>query len=474
MKITFFEPPAIGEKTPERFAGCSFELYHFPDLANLYPFTFLYEEGLDVNYIDASLEKLDENSFLNKIKDEKTDYYVIHSVILSKKTDLYYLKKIQEINPDAKVIFHGPEPTRIPEEYLINDRVFVFRGEIENNLIRYLKGGQLKGVSCIKDGNVIHEPPSEELVNLDELPFPFRNHKVLQPYIKNYFNPKFRKKPHTIMMTSRGCAFKCLFCVPNSISFARELEYMKYHDGKKPPVQTASAKRVIEEFKAIKGQGFNSVMIVDDQFLWGRNRTLEICRGIKGLEMEWGCLSRADFLTDEEVVREMAEAGCVSVDIGVENLNQDVLDYIQKDLKVENVYMAIKLLRKYGIEPKLNIMFGTSPAETAQDIKDTIDKLKRLDVSNIMFSIATPFKGTKFYTFCKTEGYLIDESDDINPLGKSMVSYPSISRGELEELERYAYKSFYLRPSMIAKRIKSYHGIKDFINDIKVAINLFR
>ena len=474
MKIIFLEPPPLGEKTPERFAGCSYELYHFPDLANLYPFTCLYEEGFDVNYIDASLKNLNEEGFLTKIKGETADYYVIHSVILSKKTDLYYLKKIQEIKPDSKVIFHGPEPTRVPEEYLINDRVLVFRGEIEKNLIKYLKEGMLTGASHLKAGKIIHEPPSEELVNLDELPFPFRNHKVLQPYIKNYFNPKFRKKPHTIMMTSRGCAFKCLFCVPNSISFARELEYMKYHDGKKPPVQAAGAKRVIEEFKAIKKQGFNSVMIVDDQFLWGRNRTLEICRGIKRLDMEWGCLSRADFLTDEEVVREMSESGCVSVDIGVENLNQDVLDYIQKDLKVENVYMAIKLLRKYGIEPKLNIMFGTSPNETAQDIKDTIDKLKRLDVSNIMFSIATPFKGTKFYTFCKTEGYLIDDSDEINPLGKSMVSYPSISREELEELERYAYRSFYLRPRMIAKRIKSYHGIKDFINDIKVAINLFK
>jgi radical SAM superfamily enzyme YgiQ (UPF0313 family) len=486
MKITFFEPPPLGEKTPERFAGCSYELYHFPDLANLYPFTYLYEEGFDVNYIDASLENLNEEGFSNKIKGEAADYYVIHSVILSKKTDLYYLKKIQEIRPDSRVIFHGPEPTRVPEEYLIPSHpplekggrggfnVLVFRGEIEKNLIGYLKEGKLTGVSYLKDGKVVHEPPSKETVNLDELPFPFRNHKVLQPYIKNYFNPKFRKSPHTIMMTSRGCAFKCHFCVPNSISFARELEYMRFNNGKKPPVQIAGAKRVIEEFKTIKNQGFNSVMIVDDQFLWARNRTLEICRGIKGLDMEWGCLSRADFLTDEEVIREMTGAGCVSIDIGVENLNQDVLDYIEKDLMVENVYTAIRLLRKYGIAPKLNIMLGTSPKETTQDIINTIEKLKSLDVSNIMFSIATPFKGTKFYNFCKEKGYLVDESDDINPLGKSMISYPHLSKEELEKLERYAYRSFYLRPKMIAKRIMSYHGIKDFVNDIKVAINLFK
>jgi radical SAM superfamily enzyme YgiQ (UPF0313 family) len=190
--------------------------------------------------------------------------------------------------------------------------------------------------------------------------------------------------------------------------------------------------------------------------------------------MEWGCLSRADFLTDEDVVSAMAEAGCVSVDIGVENLNQEVLNYIQKDLKVEDVYTSVGLLKKYGIEPKLNIMFGTSPYDTSRDIKDTVERLKTLDVKNIMFSIATPFKGTKFYNFCKEKGYLIDETDEINPLGKSIISYPSLSKKELEELERYAYRSFYLRPKMIMARIKTYHGLRDFLNDIRVAINLFK
>jgi radical SAM superfamily enzyme YgiQ (UPF0313 family) len=275
-------------------------------------------------------------------------------------------------------------------------------------------------------------------------------------------------------MTSRGCAYRCLFCVPNSISFAREIEYMKYNNGKKPPVKIASAQRVIEEFETIKRQGFNSVMIVDDQFLWRSNRTLDICRGIKGLGMEWGCLSRANFLTNEEVVKALADAGCVSIDIGVENLNQKVLDYIQKDLKVEDVYESVRVLNKYGIEPKLNIMFGTTPHETAQDIKNTVEKLKGLDVNTIMFSIATPFKGTRFYDLCKEKCYLIDESDEINPLGKSIISYPSISSEELEKLERYAYRSFYMRPKIIISRIKSYRGIRDFINDIKIAINLFK
>jgi len=474
LKITFCEPPSREDKIPERFAGCSYELYHFPDLANLYPFTCLHEEGFQVYYIDATLEQLDEEAFLKRISTDDSDYYIIHSVILSKRTDLYYLKKMREVRPASTVIVHGPEPTRVSEEYLIHENVLVFRGEIEKTLISFLKEGDRAGTSYWRNGTVVHEPPPSEAVDVDGLPFPFRNHRVLQPYIRSYFNPKFRKRPHTIMMASRGCAFRCRFCVPNSVSFARELEFMRYNDGRKPPVQVARAERVIKEFQAIQEQGFHSVMIVDDQFLWGSERTLEICRGIRGLDMEWGCLSRADFLTDEEVIRAMAEAGCISVDIGVESLNQEVLDYIQKDLRVEDVHAAIRLLRKYGIEPKLNIMFGTSPFETIEDMKNTVRLLKKMDVSTVMFSIATPFKGTKFYEYCREKSYLFDESDEINPLGKSIISYPTVSGKDLEAMERYAYRSFYLRPQMIVRRIKSYQGIRDFLNDIRVAVNLFR
>ena len=41
-------------------------------------------------------------------------------------------------------------------------------------------------------------------------------------------------------------------------------------------------------------------------------------------------LSRPDFLTDEEVVDALAKAGCVSIDMGVESLKQDVLDKIRR------------------------------------------------------------------------------------------------------------------------------------------------
>ena len=454
-------------------AGCTYELYHFPDLANLYILSLAVEAGHEVEYLDASLEKLSDEAFLGRIARAPADYFVIHSVILSKRTDRHYIERILALCPQARIVVHGPEPTRVPEEYLLDPRVLVFRGELERNLFNYLETGECVGVSLLEDGRPVHYPPSREIIPFDELPFPFRDHRILQPYLEGYFNPKFRRSPYTIVMTSRGCSFRCRFCVPNSISFAREQEYMKYF-GRKPPVSMAGAPRVIEEFRRIKEQGFNAVMVIDDQFLWGEDRTLEICRGIEGLDLEWGCLSRADFLVKEEIVAALARAGCVSIDVGAETLNQSVMDYIRKDMKVETVEWALSLLKRHGISCKLNIMLGTSPLETEEIIEETIERVKELGVEHVMFSIATPFKGTEFYEYCKTQGYLVDESDEINPLGKSVISYPGLSGEDLERLEKHAYLSFYLRPQTIIHRIRSYRRARDFLHDIRVAANLVR
>jgi anaerobic magnesium-protoporphyrin IX monomethyl ester cyclase len=473
MKITFIEPPPLGQKIPERLAGCSYELYHFPDLANFYLMAVLAKAGIQVDYIDCVMTGFSENELVERLQNDSSDYYVIHSVILSKPADQRALDKILMVRKNAGVIFHGPEPTRVPEEYLRNNKVLVFRGEPELNVPIFLSNGKVQGMSYLQNGVARHVPPSGELVNLDYLPFPMRDHESMRSYMHRYSNPKFSRSPHTTMMTSRGCNFRCLFCVPISISFARELEYRNYFN-KKPPASVAGAARVIAEFKEIVRLGYRSVMIVDDQFLWAKGRTLEICEGIKPLGIEWGCLSRADFLTDPEIITALAASGCHSIDIGAESLNQSTLDYVRKDLKTETITTAINTLKQAGIRAKLNIMLGTCPEESRQDLKRTIKRVGKLPVSEVMFSLATPFKGTEFYNFCKTEGFLIDESENIDPIKKSMVSYPRLQNRELERLQKYAYRSYYLRWQYILRRLKSYKKISDLIRDLKIALRLFR
>lgn len=478
LKVSFLEPPAVTDRSAERFAGCTYELYHFPDLANLYPFTILHQRGLEVDFLDASLLGDTEETFLDRLKAAPSDFYVLHAVVLAKPTDMVWIKKLRAMQPDAWILIHGPEATRVPVEYIGTDeKIVVFRGEIERSLVEFIMGEMTKpyGISRYEPAEkriVDYAPDPRGPIPFDELPIPARDHPAVDRYRDKYFNPKYRGAPHALVLTSRGCSFRCSFCVPNSLSFAREMEGFKY-TGHKPRVEAASPQRIAAEFKWLKDHGYKSVHIGDDQFLWQKSRTLEICKLLEPIGLEWGMLSRADFLTDEEVVIALAKAGCVSIDMGVESLKQDVLDKIRKDLDVKDVYEAVRLLKKHGIRPKINIMFGTTSEETPEDIYWTVKELKNLDVPNVMFAIATPFKGTEFFDYCKEKGYLIDETDNLNPMGKAMISYPQLTNDQLEELERYAYRSFYLRPKVVVNRLLGIRRLKDVTNDIKVAMRLF-
>src|SRR4051794_16870910 len=151
MRVSFLEPPAVTDRSAERFAGCTYELYHFPDLANLYPFTILHERGVAVDFLDASLLGDTQESYLERLRKDPADFYVLHAVVLAKPTDHAWIKKIREMQPEAWILIHGPEATRVPAEYIGTDeKIVVFRGEVERSLVEFIMGEMGRGESAAK------------------------------------------------------------------------------------------------------------------------------------------------------------------------------------------------------------------------------------------------------------------------------------------------------------------------------------
>ncbi|MDX9755064.1 MAG: radical SAM protein [bacterium] len=479
-RVVFIEPPVKNRKhIPERFAGCSYMLYPLPDLANLYMLSYLEKNGFATDIINGVLDDLSEEAFLARIQALQPRALILHSVILAKPLDLAIIPRVLQA-VDAPILIHGPEPSRVPREYLEalgplahHGKVVVFIGEPEKNILAYLQRGEKRGMVLYEGDAIQTYPHNHEFLSMEELPYDFHAHPTVKRLSRFFMNAKFPRQPVATILVSRGCPFPCSYCVPNSVSFARELEFRGIQHGAKPRAVYASAERVIAEFQAVKEAGYPSLMVMDDQFLAQKKRTLAICEGVKDLGLDWGCLSRSDFLDDEEVVAALARAGCISVDIGVETLSQKLLDLIDKRLDIDTFYRAVPLLQKYQIEPKINIMFGTSVEETEEDIHYTIKELERLNLHHVMFAVATPFKGTPFYDRAKADGTLINTSDAINPFGKSMISYPHLSHERLEALCRYAYRRFYLRPSQLWYRLKSYRSLSAVKTDLGVIANLF-
>ncbi len=454
MIISYIEPISQNKKRFERIFGCSYTNYPFPNIYILIILALL-EKKYQVCYNQDFLYFKEDDSLKNFISSDKSDIYLIFSVNLSMEADIAFAKRILEMKKNKIIIFLGPAPTFFTDKFLINENIYVVRGEPDftvPDLIDAIADKKslknIRGISYLKDKKAVHNKSKEIINDLGLLPFPAR-HLIKKD---NFYNPKLGVKPFTIMLTSRGCVNRCIYCVPCALSFCRELEFKKTSE-LKPPVRARSAANVIEEFRLLKNSGYRSVSIIDDQFVWGKKRILEICEGIKNLKMVWGCLARADCL-DEEIIRALSEAGCKYVDIGVESFVQEILNYTKKDVTVEKLIEGINLLKKYKIFVKLNILFGASPLETKDTVQKTFDKIKEIDPDQVMFDVCSPFPGTEFYDIAKKQNWII--GGDYKPIDvarSAHINYPHISSKELQTIVYRANLRFFLSPKFILKNI---------------------
>lgn len=474
MRIGLLVPPALSQdKIPERVYGCTFTYYKQPQLPLLYVAAILEQEGHEITLKDFTIDNSWEE-YSRYIQTASHDIYIFHTVLLAERVDLHAAEYILK-RTTAKIIFFGPHPTLKPENFLLNERCYVARGEAEfiiRDLISAFHEGTVgvvKGISYLKEGTMVETETYGVIDDLDILPFPSRH---LLPDTQEYFNPKLKDRPVSLILTSRGCSFRCYYCVPNAVSWARELEWKRFHNGNKPPVKMRSPHNIAEEFKAIKSAGYKAVSIIDDMFLFGgKQRILDICRGLEPVGLPFGGLSRCEFVLDDEIVSALARSGCQYIDLGIESLDQNVLNDIKKDLDVSKVRQAIDLLNKYGIEPKANIMFGASPLETKDTIQSTIQTISSYPLNYCMFLIATPFPGTEFDKKVRQCGWAVepdinDLENNLSPTDKSLVAYPHLGKRGLESAVKKANRLFYLNPRRIwfqLKKISSWKALKDLI-----------
>jgi len=465
LKVTFLTPPPLdGNRVADRVAGCAYGLYPVPNVFELTVAAVLERDGRDVRYENFPIQNEGVSEFDRFIANDDSDLYALYTVNLTRETDKRATKKIQAARPGAGIVFYGPSPTYNPDEFLISENCYVVRGEPElsfadlaNALSRGVPSDPPAGVTMLRAGAPASGPERPLIDDLDSLPFPAR-HLVQRD---SYYNPKLGVKPFTAAYASRNCRFKCVYCVPCSLSFARELENRRWHDGRKPPVGVRSAKNVIAEFEKLKSDGYRSVLFLDDQFIWDEQRTLDMCDGIARTGIIWGCASRADFIT-ERAVAAMAAAGCRFIDIGAESFDQRILDDVRKGLKIEAVENAVKIIRKHGIDAKLNILVGCSALESKETIRANRRMIKKLKVDQVMYNIANPFPGTDLYEIARRDGWFVDGDYRPSDVQKeAIIRLPNLEPDELVNEVRRANMAFFLSPRFIFRHIFRFRSLSD-------------
>lgn len=479
MKFTFITPPTLSDsyRPAERSAGCTRVVYPIPNLYELTAAAVLERDGHSVALKSFTIPRLSFNQFSEWLQKDDSDSYCIWGVNLSMEDDIPAIDAILKLKPDAYVLLMGPAPTFFHDRFPKSDRLFIARGEPEATIHEWAQSisdgnndfGEIKGLTYHLNGKAIHNPSREPSRSFDSLPFPAR-HLLADT---QFHNPKLKLGPYTTVLTSRNCPYRCIYCVPSSLTFARELEHRAIH-GVKPPISFRSTQNVDEELRLLHSQGYRALGFVDDNFIWNEERTLALCKSLKKYGFKWGCQARVDAIT-EPIAKALGESGCTYIDLGIESFNDEILKYIKKGFTSSDIYKAIGILQKYKVPVKLNILIGTCPLETRKTIRDTVRKAKRLHVDQIMINIISPFPGTELYDLAMKNGWILGgEYRPTDVQRESILNYPRLSARQMEKALFRANISFFLSPRFISKQIRRFSSPKEFAAALKaLKVKLF-
>ena len=467
MKVCFLIPPEPLAATPaERSAGCTRVVYPMPNLYELTVAALVESKGYAVDYVDLTASGGDLREFVGS---SDADVFMIWTVNLSRAADFAARDAILELRPDAKVVFLGPGATFFPNLYLTDERVVIARGEPEMTVVELLDswnaGGDwrgLDGLILLADGKMQRNRARKLMTDLDALPFAARH--LLKG--REFHNPKLKKGPYTTMLTSRNCPFHCIYCVPSSLTFARELDF-RADNGRKPPISFRSPESIERELDQLAAEGYRAIGFVDDNFIWNEERTAALCKALRKHGFGWGCQARADAIT-EPIAKMLGESGCTYVDLGVESFNDEILKFIHKGVDSKRIFEAIALLKKYNVPVKLNILIGTSPLETKETLRETLHTAQSLKVDQVMFNIVSPFPGTEFYAMAKENGWIRGgEYEPTNVQRESILSYPHLTAEEMEKALFDFNLRYFLSPRIVWKHMRRFRSFGEFVAAFK-------
>jgi len=423
--------------------------------------------GHSPKIFDYLVEDFNQDSLFKNI--QKIDLIGITAVTPHINSALNLARLIKERFPHKIIVLGGAHASLLPQETIENNPFidFLIRGEGEIRiiqLIEYLEGQikleELDGIVFKKDKQIINIPPKEFIQNLDDLPRPAYDLISLEKY-SSYLQSQ--NQPATIMLTSRGCPFNCIYC--SKPVFGSSL-------------RARSSKSILEEIVFLKeNYNIKEIFFYDDSFTLDEKRIIELCQLMieNNIKISWKCETRVN-LVNQELLDLMKKAGCYMICYGIESGNQKILDVLKKGITLEQTEKAITMTKKAGIKILGYFMIGI-PKETEENIQETINFAKKLNPDYAQFSIATAYPGTELYQIAKNQGKLTEDfSNSFYALAnqKEIISLCDIKPETLQKYLKRAYYSFYFRPSYILRSIYNISSLNDLKYNLKGIKGLLR
>ncbi len=312
------------------------------------------------------------------------------------------------------VILGGIHPTMMPGEAAAHADSLVI-GEAEATwpqLLNDFKHNQLK---------TIYRPTGfHPLVNMKP---PKRD--ILPP--KTYFFTN-------TVQTTRGCPFNCDFCSVTSF-------YGRTY-------RTRPVAEVIREIEPMAGR---HIFFVDDNIVGKPSYAKELFKAIEPLKIRWLSQASLSIAQDRQLLRLAQKSGCKGLFIGFESLSQENLKAMGKSVnQVKKFREAIKQIHDYGIGIQGSFIFGNDHDDQTV-FEDVVRFVEKSHLETAIFSVLTPFPGTRIYDRLKRENRIINTNWDLYDMNHVVFKPARMTPEQLQKGLYKAYEKLYGIPSIIKR-----------------------
>ncbi|MDM1551231.1 B12-binding domain-containing radical SAM protein [Empedobacter falsenii] len=299
-------------------------------------------------------------------------------------------KRIKQISPETKILLGGPEVSYEYDDVIANnyiDYIIVGEGEIpfEEFVANY--------PSIENVPNLVYKKENKVVFNTQNIQFDINRLKGRNPY--QYDNPADLEKKVCYIETSRGCPYKCEFCLA---SLDNKMRYL--------PMET-----IKENLLYLMKHG-KTIKFLDRTFNIKRDFTIELFQFILDHYREGNVFQfeiTADIVHPDIIkfINEKVPKNLFRFEIGIQTVNQQSNREVSRKQNFEKTSNVINQL-KDRIEMHLDLIVGL-PLEYINDLKFSFEETFKLYPPELQLGFLKFLKGTPVRQKYENYGYHFDQ-----------------------------------------------------------------
>jgi anaerobic magnesium-protoporphyrin IX monomethyl ester cyclase len=298
-------------------------------------------------------------------------------------------KKIKELNPNITILLGGPEVSYEYEDVISLPEVdYIIVGEGEIPFTEFINS--FPNVDAVP--SLVRKSEGKVLVNPQAPMFDLKNFENSMPYRFDKVESLSNKVLY--IETSRGCPYKCEFCLA---SLDNKVRYLPNQSIK------ATLLFMMQHGKVVK--------FLDRTFNIKRDFTIDIFKFILENHQPQNVFQfeiTADILHPDIIkfIHEFVPKGLFRFEIGIQTVNQKANLQVSRKQSFEKTKSIIQQL-EYKIEMHLDLIVGLALDEW-EDIKYSIEEVFKLFAPEMQLGFLKFLKGTPVRTKFKEHGFVFD------------------------------------------------------------------